>query len=163
MKTGVIVFLLIVCYNLSAFSQNNIQTRVVATNLDTPWEILWGPDNHIWATERYGRITRINVQTGERSEVITISEVNERGEGGLLGMVLDPDFSSNNFFYVAYNYNAAGNDYREKIVRYQFNSLTGKAENPFILIENIDGANNHNGCRMVISPDKKLIFTTGDA
>ena len=163
MKTGVIVFLLIVCCNLSAFSQNNLQTRVVATNLDTPWEILWGPDNFIWATERFGRISRINPLTGDVSEVITIIEVNERGEGGLLGMVLDPDFNTNNYFYVAYNYSAPGNDYREKIARFTFNSSTGKADNPFTLIENIDGANNHNGCRMVITPDKKLIFTTGDA
>jgi glucose/arabinose dehydrogenase len=163
MKTGAVIFLLFGCCHLSAFSQNNLQTRVVATNLDTPWEILWGPDNFIWATERFGRISRINPQTGEVSEVITIAEVNERGEGGLLGMVPDPDFNTNNYFYVAYNYSAPGNDYREKIVRFTFNSATGKADNPFTLIENIDGANNHNGCRMVISPDKKLIFTTGDA
>src|SRR5690606_13055391 len=34
---------------------------------------------------------------------------------------------------------------------------------PYIIFDNIDGANNHNGSRLVISPDKKLIFTTGDA
>ncbi len=163
MRTSIVVFLLILVTNLPGYAQNNLQTRTVATNLDTPWEILWGHDNYIWATERYGRISRINPQTGEVFEVITISEVNERGEGGLLGMVLDPDFETNNFFYVAYNYNGPGNDYREKIVRFTFNPSTGAAGNPFTLIENIDGANNHNGCRMVISPDKKLIFTTGDA
>ena len=163
MKTSVVVFLLILIINYSASAQNNLQTRTVATNLDTPWEILWGPDDFIWATERFGRISRINPETGEVSEVITISEVVERGEGGLLGMVLDPDFEVNNYFYVAYNYNGPGNDYREKIVRFTFNPASGSAVNSFTLIENIDGANNHNGCRMVISPDKKLIFTTGDA
>ncbi|HSO87599.1 MAG TPA: PQQ-dependent sugar dehydrogenase [Draconibacterium sp.] len=163
MKTLILISALLIIGLENAKAQNNLKTRTVATNLDTPWEILWGPDNYIWVTERLGKISRINPENGAVSEVILISEAKEVGEGGLLGMVTDPDFSVNNYFYVAYNYYAAGNDYREKIVRFTFNPSTGKAGNPFILLENIDGANNHNGCRMVISPDKKLIFTTGDA
>ena len=78
-------------------------------------------------------------------------------------MVLDPDFLTNNFLYVGYNYYAAGNKYSEKIVRFTYDPSSGKADSPFILFDNISGANNHNGCRLIISPDKKLIFTTGDA
>ena len=159
-----LVFLSVIVGNISVSkAQSNLTTKIIAKNLDTPWEILWGPDNYIWATERYGRISRINPNTGELSEVLLIPDVKEVGEGGLLGMVLDPDFSSNNFFYVAYNYYAAGNDYREKILRFTYNPATGKADSPMILLDNIDGANNHNGCRIIISPDKKIIFTTGDA
>ena len=158
------VFLTVIVVDISdTKAQNNLTAKIIATNLDTPWEILWGPDNYIWATERYGRISRINPNTGDVSEVLLISDVKEAGEGGLLGMVLDPDFSSSNYFYVAYNYSAAGNDYREKIVRFTYNPATGKADSPMILLDNIDGANNHNGCRIIISPDKKIIFTTGDA
>ncbi len=144
-------------------AQQNLITKEIATNLDTPWEILWGPDNFIWATERQGKVSRINPNTGEILEVVLISDARESGEGGLLGMVLDPDFNTNNYFYVAYNYLAVGNDYREKIVRFSYNPSSGKADNPLVLFDNIDGANNHNGSRLVISPDKKLIFSTGDA
>lgn len=163
MKRNIVLLALLMCSFSSLQSQNNLKTRTVAANLDTPWEILWGPDNTIWVTERFGKISRINPNSGAVSEVLTVSDAAEVGEGGLLGMVLDPDFSTNNYFYVAHNYYATGNDYREKIVRFTFNPSTGKAGSPFILLTNIDGANNHNGCRMVISPDKKLIFTTGDA
>ena len=31
---------------------------VLDKNISRPWEILWGPDNHIWMTERGGRISR---------------------------------------------------------------------------------------------------------
>lgn len=144
-------------------AQNNLKTRIVATNLDTPWEIIWGADDFIWVTERFGRVSRINPENGVVSEVIRIQEARESGEGGLLGMVFDPGFTENNYFYVAYNYTASGNDYREKIVRFTFNAVTGKAGNPFTLMENIDGATTHNGCRLVFSKDNKLIFTTGDA
>jgi len=162
MKTFFLIFNLLIIVLTTLNAQNNLKTRTVATNLDTPWEILWGPDDFIWVTERMGKISRINPNTGAVSEVIQIADVREVGEGGLLGMAIDPDFITNNFFYVGYNYNASGNIYREKIVRFTYNPATGKADSPFILLDNIDGANNHNGCRMVISPDKKLIFTTGD-
>ena len=42
--------------------------RVVATGLDGPWEITWGPDQQIWATERRGRrVIRINPADGTRT------------------------------------------------------------------------------------------------
>lgn len=163
MKQFVTIIVLCLLSSQILKAQNNLTTKTIANNLDTPWEILWGSDNFIWATERFGRISRINPNSGEVLEVISIDDSEEVGEGGLLGMVIDSDFLTNNFFYVAYNYFATGNDYREKIVRFTYNPSTGKAGNPFILLDNINAATNHNGCRLVISPDNKLIFTTGDA
>lgn len=163
MKTIVILIALISLVFSILSAQTNLQTKTIAANLDTPWEILWGTDNFIWFTERSGKISRVNPGSGEVSEIIQIADAREVGEGGLLGMVLDPDFLSNNFLYVGYNYYATGNQYREKIVRFTYNSSTGKAGNPLILFDNISGANNHNGCRLIFSPDKKLIFTTGDS
>lgn len=163
MKTFILICALLIIGLETIKAQNNLITRTVATNLDTPWEILWGPDDFIWVTERMGKISRINPNSGVVSEVIQIADAREVGEGGLLGMTIDPDFQTNNYFYVGYNYYASGNIYREKIVRFTFNPSTGKADSPFILLDNIDAASTHNGCRMVISPDKKLIFTTGDA
>ncbi len=163
MKKLFTLFILLSGCMSDSFAQNTLFTRNIATNLDTPWEILWGPDNYIWVTERQGKVSRVNPETGEVSEVIFITEVSEVGEGGLLGMVLDPDFQDSSYFYVAYNYYAVENDYREKIVKFTYYPETGKADNPVTLFDNITGANNHNGCRLIITPDKKLIFTTGDA
>ncbi len=163
MKNNIFTIIILLAFSPVAEAQNNLNTKVIATNLDTPWEIIWGPDDYIWMTERYGRVSRVNPNTGDVSEVIQIEDVEEINEGGLLGMALDPDFSENGYFYVAYNYYADGNDYREKVVRFTYSPTSGKADNQVILFDNIDGANNHNGSRLVISPDKKLIFTTGDA
>ena len=135
MKTLILIPALLIIVLETAKAQNNLITRTVATNLDTPWEIIWGPDDFIWVTERMGKISRINSNSGVVSEVIQIPDSRELGEGGLLGMVIDPDLQTNNYFYVGYNYYASGNNYREKIVRYTFNPSTGKADSPFILIE----------------------------
>ena len=136
-----------------------IKDSILVTGLNYPWEILWGPDNFIWMTERGGKISRINPTTGAVILLHTISEVVSNGEGGLLGMVLHPNFSTTAHVFVAYNYNSGG--YKEKIVRFTY---TGTALiNPVTIIENISASSIHNGCRLLITPDLKLFITTGDA
>lgn len=115
--------------NQAPVGQVPLRDSVVAGNLQLPWEILWGPDDHIWMTERGGRISRFDPQTGNRSTLITISDVVSNGEGGLLGMALHPSFSSTPYVYVIYNYMNGGN-YREKLVRYTYNSSNQTLGNP---------------------------------
>jgi len=136
-----------------------IKDSVIVTGLNFPWEILWGPDNHIWMTERGGRISRVNPSTGTLTPVFTITEVVTNGEGGLLGMALHPNFSATPYVYVVYNYNS-GSGYREKIVRFTYNGTI--LTNPMPLLENIPAASIHNGSRLLIIGDK-LFATTGDA
>ena len=138
-------------------------TRIVKQDLQHVWEILWGPDDHIWFTERDGKISKMNPSTGAIIFSATINEVASSGEGGLLGMALHPDFTSNGFLYVVFNYNSP-NGYREKLVRYTFsnNSIT----NPTTLIENIAASGIHNGSRIRVINEGtgvKIYFTTGDA
>ena len=41
-----------------------LKDSVLVQGLNYPWEILWGPDNFIWMTERGGKISRVNPTTG---------------------------------------------------------------------------------------------------
>ncbi len=137
-----------------------VDTQSVATGLDTPWEILWGPDDHIWMTERYGRVSRLDPQTGERQTLIDIDQVHEQGESGLLGMALHPDFQNTPYVYLVYNY-LSGSSIRERLVRYTYDQ--GSLSSPAVLLEGIDGSSIHNGARLVIDSLDRLYFTTGDA
>lgn len=136
-----------------------IESAILVQNLQYPWEILWGADDFIWMTERGGKISRVNPTTKAVTPVITIGDVNSQGEGGLLGMVLHPNFTATPQVFVAYNYTDGGN-YYEKIVRYTYNGTT--LTSPLILIDSIRASNIHNGCRLLIN-DSKLYITTGDA
>ena len=131
---------------------------VVQDGISRPWEILWGPDDHLWITERAGKISRVDPKTGALKPLLTVPDVVANGEGGLMGMVLHPSFSTQPFVYVVYNYGS--NPYREKVVRFRYenNTLTS----PVTLIDNIPAAGIHNGSRLLISGDK-LFITTGDA
>lgn len=135
-----------------------LQFRTVTGGLQVPWEIIWGPDNHIWVTERIGKVSRVNPETGAIQTILTIQEVFEGVERGLMGMALHPDFTKNPYVFLGYTYGT--NNTTVKVVRYQFvnNALT----NPTIIIDNITGNSTHDGCRLLIVGNY-LYITTGDA
>ncbi len=134
-----------------------LKTKVLVSNLQLPWELVYGPDNLIWFTEKSGKISRLNPATGDVQLLHSIAEVREQGEGGLLGMALHPDFNANPYVYVFYGY---GNPYRNKVVRFSYNN--NSLSNPQVLLDNIPAGSIHNGSRLLIIGDK-LFITTGDA
>ena len=167
MKSIFICLFIVLCYSTckrddkedktSVLPDVELKSNVVVSGLINPWEIVYGPDNFIWFTEKSGKISRLNPESGQIIPLLTIAEVRSNGEGGLLGMVLHPDFTANPYVYVAYNY---GTTYKGKIVRYTFtNSSLGSPE---ILLDQIPAASIHNGCRLLINQNK-LFITTGDA
>ena len=156
--------------DITAFSQSDakgrLQTRVLNNTLNFPWEIVWGPDNFIWFTEREGRVKRMNPRTGAVTLVATIAEVaSTTNFNGLLGMALHPQFHRNPYVYVVYNYFGAGGAYLEKIVRFTYNGTTLTSPKTLVdgIVGKIGGDFIHNGSRLVIGPDMKLYATTGDA
>ena len=137
-----------------------VREKILTEGLSFPWEIVWGPDHHIWMTERGGRISRVNPVTGSVTSILKVPDVKARGEGGLLGMALHPDFKTVPQVFIVYNYSDR-NSYREKVVRYNY--ANGQLVSPTTILDNIDAAGIHNGSRLLFSPDKKLFITTGDA
>ena len=133
--------------------------RTVTDRVDVPWEILWGPDNFIWMTEHYGRVSRLNPDTGEQLPLLILDDCHQRGESGLLGMALHPNFSTQPYVYLVYTYQNNGG-IAERLVRYRYNgtALTDRQ----VLLENIPGNVYHDGSRLLITP-QHLWMTTGDA
>ena len=164
--------LIFIVIYITACNENKIETptdienassiRTVKKGLNYPWEIIWGKDDHIWMTERNGKISRIDPENGNATFSFTINDVEARNEGGLLGMALHPDFEKNGLLYVVYNYNRSGS-HLEKLVRYHY--ANNKLNDPVVLFDNIIGSTNHNGSRLWITNEAnpKIFMTTGDA
>jgi glucose/arabinose dehydrogenase len=139
-----------------------IDTNTIATNLDTPWEILWGPDDMIWITEREGRVSRIDPGTGHIEVLLDITDrVVEGSENGMLGMVLHPNFMhpDSQFVYLVYTYYLTANV--ERLVRYTFDTDTLMDE--LVLLDGIPASYYHTGSRVIILPDRTILMSTGDA
>ncbi len=137
--------------------------RELATGVVIPWEIAWGADEHIWGTERRGRVFRLNPTTKSLSYVLNIESViadQGAGEPGLLGMAFHPNFPDSNKVFLVYNYVDASFSIKERLVSYEWDGA--KLKNERKLIDNIGGGSIHNGSRLLITKDKKILMTTGD-
>ncbi len=152
------LLLLAISFLFTGSLSAQMTTRVVADNLFIPWEMVYGPDDHIWFTQKNGYICRLDPTIQQLDTLYNETNTVIQNEGGMLGMTLHPDFANNPYVYVAYNY--TDNGYKERVVRYTYNGNI--LQSPTTLIEGIDGTNIHNGCRLIII-DNKLYITTGDA
>lgn len=130
--------------------------EVVAQNLNIPWEVAFLPDGDILVTERPGTLLRL----GKDRKVIPIEGVQHVGEGGLLGLALHPNFEENQELYLYLTTRVLlGLSNRVERYRLEGNQLVDRR----VIIENIPGAQFHDGGRIEFGPDGLLYITTGDA
>lgn len=135
--------------------------EIIAENLDVPWALDINESGTIYVTERTGAIRIIENGRLLLQPLIRFrSPFVSTGEGGLLGLVLDPNFSQNQYMYVMHTYEE-NNQLFNRVVRLIVDNLTARIDT--VLIDKIPGGRSHNGGRIKIGSDNKLYITTGDA
>ncbi|MHB9150761.1 MAG: PQQ-dependent sugar dehydrogenase [Thermoleophilia bacterium] len=143
-------------------TEDDLLVEVVAEDLEVPWEIRFLPDGALLVTERTGLILRIEETTGAVEELgrLPVAPV---GEGGLLGVALDPDFPTKPHIYVMYTYRDDGSDtgLANRVSRLTLSGDTLGEE--VVLVDGIPGAGNHDGGRVAFGPEGDLWVTTGDS
>ncbi len=132
---------------------------VIIENLTIPWDIAFLPNNNILVSERGGTLIEFDVASSTFVE-IEVPNVLHVGEGGLLGMVLHPDFETNRYVYFYRTTTQAGRSINV-VARYTYVEQALRDET--IILDSIPGALFHDGGRMAFGPDGYLYITTGDA
>jgi glucose/arabinose dehydrogenase len=136
------------------------EIEVVAENLYVPWSIVFTDSNRMLITERNGKLRIVLDGKLLQEPLKEFDEVSAKGEAGLLGLTLDPDYKSNKFLYISYAYGSAGK-MNVKIVRYK--DYGDKLDEEKVIIDGLPAESYHAGCRLRFGPDGKLYITTGDA
>lgn len=91
-----------------ARTTTEITTTILTSALSKPWGITSLPDGRLLITEKDGSM-RIVTLTGTVSNAITgLPEVNAGGQGGLLGLCVDPQFETNRMIYWVFSESVTG-------------------------------------------------------
>ncbi len=105
-KISLIVFLFtiltfsvnVIFVEAQEFEEYGVKVETVAEDLEIPWAIAFALDGRIFFTERVGSL-RVIEDGKLNPEPVIILDVG-KGEGGLLGLALDPNFEENHFLYL---------------------------------------------------------------
>lgn len=143
-------------------SIKSYDTEVIVPNLQVPWGMVWLPDMSMLITERNGDL--IHFKDGEKSTIKTnISDLYVRGQGGLLDIILHPDYQNNGWIYITYaSSEGDGNGGNTKLIRAKLinNELT-QIETLYKATPNTTRGQ-HFGSRITFDEEGYLYLSIGD-
>jgi glucose/arabinose dehydrogenase len=144
-----------------------LSVEVVTRGLEHGWDVGFLPDGRVLLTERPGRLTLLSAATpgaGVTRVAADLSEVYAVGEGGLLGMVIHPDFADSGLFTTCLDHAENGVPVDIRLVTWRLSADGRRAERVKNLLTGLPVAvgGRHSGCRLAIAADGALLVGTGD-
>lgn len=130
------------------------RVEVAVERLDQPWGLGFLPDGGALISLNGGDI--VLVPPGGQPQVVGHLDVDDSGEGGLLGLAVSPHFADDARVFV---YHSTPTDNRIERLLLRNGSLTQDAT----ILDAIPHAGIHNGGRIAFGPDELLYVATGDA
>ena len=135
--------------------------EIIAIDLFVPWAIDISKEGKLYVTERSGNIWMMKDGKFLPEPLITFEPpFISQGEGGLMGIALDPNFLLNHFIYVMHSYFENGRLYNRVVRLLEQNN---KASINGVILDKTPGGRFHNGGRIKVGPEQNLYITTGDS
>ncbi len=140
-----------------------LTVTTVVGGLDRPWDIAFAGSD-MYFTEKVGRIRVLLASAGRPVRLLSApADVVVAGEGGMMGLAVDPGFASNRRIYACFQ-SDAGSGLDVRVVRFRVNdAATALTERADIVTGIPTVTGRHSGCRPRFGPDGRLWIGTGDA
>jgi aldose sugar dehydrogenase len=144
-----------------ADATHDYQVNELVTGLEHPWALAFLPGGDILITERPGRVRLVRDGALRPEPVQGAPTAQAGGQGGMLDLVVHPDFETNRFVYISYSKSVAGGVTTAVArARWEDDRLQGLED---VFVAQAAGAGGqHFGGRMVFDRDGYLYLTIGD-
>ena len=139
------------------------EAKVLSSELKSPWGIASLPDGRLLITEKGGAM-KIVTQTGAISTALTgIPAVDSKGQGGLLGITIDPAFAQNRMVYWAFSEPVSGGNHTS-VAKGKLSEDEKSIENAVVIYRATPAYNGnaHYGGRVVFDTKGNLLLSTGE-
>ena len=147
----------------SIVSATGLKLVPVAEGLEFPWGMAALPNGDLLVTEREGRLRLI--QGGDLVEAPLTGlpdDILVAGQGGLLGILLDPAFATNRKLYLSYSKDMDGANTTAVVSAKLADDASGLSDVTEIFLGETRETTFHYGSRMAFLPDGSMIVTLGD-
>lgn len=137
--------------------------QVISSGLKNPWAVINLPDGRFVITSKTGFAYIISADGKNSSNVEGFPKVDDKGQGGLLDIALDPDFASNRMIFWSYSEPFSGGNHTA-VAKGKLSADEKMIENPTVIFRAIptyDG-DKHYGSRIVFDKDRNLFVSTGE-
>lgn len=141
-----------------------IRSEEIASGLVDPWAIVFLPDGRMLVTERPGRL-RVVTREGVVSAPVTgLPDVDSRGQGGLLDVILSPSFLQDRLIYWSYAEPRGDGANGTSVARGRLSEDASRVENVSVIFQQNPAwrSNGHFGSRLVFDREGRLYVTLGD-
>lgn len=141
--------------------QADFRLEIVAQDLEHPWSLAFLPDGSSLVTERAGRLRVIRDGQLLDSPVDGLPELVVSGQGGLLDVLLHPDFENNQTLFLSYAHRSRGG-MTTRVARARLND--GRLSDVEVIFEALPRSNTsrHFAGRMEFDRDGNLYVAVGD-
>jgi glucose/arabinose dehydrogenase len=133
------------------------EVEVLARDLDVPWDLAFLPDGRALATERPGRVRLLSASGRLSPRPVATVPTEARGEGGLLGIAVDPDFAEGRRFVYLYATTSQG----MQVHRWRMSG--DRLRRDGVVLGGIAAGAIHDSGRLRFGPDDRLYVATGDS
>ena len=144
-------------------TNTSFQGVVITSALANPWGVKMLPDGRLLITEKAGQM-RIVTTEGVISNPITgLPAVNASGQGGLLGLCLDPDFASNKMIYWVFSESTTGGN-NTAVAKGKLSADEKTIEGATVIYraKPANPSNLHYGGRILFDKTGNLVVSTGE-
>lgn len=145
-----------------------LRVTELATGLANPWDVGVLPDGRALVPERDGQLTLLSsITEGATASPVTadFSDLPAEGEGGLMGLVVHPDFDSTRRFTTCQTYSEGVTATDVRLVTWELapdGTSAARVVDPLLGGLPVNASGRHSGCRTTLGPDGALLVGTGD-